>query len=503
MEEWYSDGTANTFYGATDGSSTADYGTYAWTLHNTDGTSYAQHSGLAYGDPSTSFRSESYGLLSLLLFWEHSHQYTGRSYIGSLTIFVDSQSLITRLTDYSTWYDNFGTITMQPDWDLSQAICTKLRTIQPSPQLQHVSAHQASSIYDDKPLPQRLNAHADTLASTFIPSDTSLRKTIPLISGAICQLHCNQTTIPSQYASRIRKYIVDDNLQHFLQRKYGWSAPTLKDINWKVHTAAITWSPLPSSSLTKFLYQWLPLRKNTHRFGTSPTSSCPTCNHKIEDTTHFLHCSGRDTWRNDLIECLTKHFTSNHIDPWLQNFFFGSMKLLPPQPLLDIPSSFRNLSTMIANCQNMIGYSQMWYGRLTHEWAHTIDTLLHVKNITPNSNAILTTAVDITWHHVYQNWTTRNADLHRSTIQERETRLYEQAVHETTALYKHRHLVLPRDCVIFYASLDDHLTTEATSQGLCQCLNTWQPLILHSINEASRTRTYDNHSITSFFDTQY
>jgi len=73
---------------------------------------------------------------------------------------------------------------------------------------------------------------------------------------------------------------------------------------------------------------------------------------------------------------------------------------------------------------------------------------------------------------------------------------------EIVAIYSTRTEVMPRDRACFYPSTDTHFTHETTSRQLRQWINTWQPLILHSIKEARRTSTRLNSLITDFFPRQ-
>lgn len=73
--------------------------------------------------------------------------YNTVAYFSCLHIYLDSQSLVYKL------YDDFGSLTVQPDWDILQTICHKLHSIHPCPHLHFVRAHQETSMYDDTPLP--------------------------------------------------------------------------------------------------------------------------------------------------------------------------------------------------------------------------------------------------------------------------------------------------------------------------------------------------------------
>ena len=60
------------------------------------------------------------------------------------------------------------------------------------------------------------------------------------------------------------------------------------------------------------------------------------------------------------------------------------------------------------------------------------------------------------------------------------------------ALYEFQHQVVLRHHNLFYTNTDKHFTHKPMSQGLQQWLNTWKPVILHSIQEGTHTGTSED-----------
>ena len=81
----------------------------------------------------------------------------------------------------------------------------------------------------------------------------------------------------------------------------------------------------------------------------------------------------------------------------------------------------------------------------------------------------------------------------------REQAQYAQAQRETEEIYSQRSLVQPRDQDVFYSNTHEHFQKESTARGLKQWLNTWNPLLLQSIQDSITTGTNRNHSICDFF----
>jgi hypothetical protein len=44
---------------------------------------------------------------------------------------------------------------------------------------------------------------------------------------------------------------------------------------------------------------------------------CQSCQHTVEDQTHFLRCNARSDWRNKFQDSLRKHSTNADTDPML------------------------------------------------------------------------------------------------------------------------------------------------------------------------------------------
>ena len=105
----------------------------------------------------------------------------------------------------------------------------------------------------------------------------------------------------------------------------------------------------------------------------------------------------------------------------------------------------------------------------------------------------------IIWKHVYSNWEHRNSVKHGVDSTSREVILLETAKRETAALYDIKDDVLPRDQDLYYGSMEKHYTQEPTSGGLRQWINTWQPVLLHSLKESARLGTRGMQSIRRYF----
>jgi hypothetical protein len=84
-----------------------------------------------------------------------------------------------------------------------------------------------------------------------------------------------------------------------MQTKYNWTDTTIQGINWAGHKQAVsTWTygygqesltKSPPIFLLKFLHGWLVTGKMVARYNaTLYPKECQSCQHPVEDQTHFL-----------------------------------------------------------------------------------------------------------------------------------------------------------------------------------------------------------------------
>ena len=103
------------------------------------------------------------------------------------------------------------------------------------------------------------------------------------------------------------------------------------------------------------------------------------------------------------------------------------------------------------------------------------------------------------WEHIYANWEDRNRALHGYDANSREAALLLLAQKETENLYEIRDQVLSRDKDLFYTTIDTHYKQEPTSRGLRQWLNTWKPVLLHSLEESKKRGLQGVRALTHYF----
>ena len=144
----------------------------------------------------------------------------------------------------------------------------------------------------------------------------------------------------------------------------------------------------------------------------------------------------------------------------------------------------------------------MLLGRFIFEWNDLQQDYLVLQSIVSkkySGTSWITGVIQIIWKHVYYNWEAKNADLHGVDAATCKSAQYAQAQQETEEIYSQCSLVQPRDRDVFNSNTNEHFQKEPTAHGLKQWLNTWEPLLLRSIQGGIATGTNRTHSIHDFF----
>jgi hypothetical protein len=107
-----------------DGGATKHAGSFGWVLSMLDGTRLVQCNGAAPHSISSSFQSEGYGIISILLcFLTQLANYCHQD-LASMAIIVgtDSKSLLTQIHKDSARAITHPNATLVPDWDVTKEI---------------------------------------------------------------------------------------------------------------------------------------------------------------------------------------------------------------------------------------------------------------------------------------------------------------------------------------------------------------------------------------------
>ena len=191
-------------------------GSFGWTMSTTEGMRLAAGMGPARGVTPNSYRSESYGMLSMLCFLRQISRYCTYSGAWYGKTATDSLSLIDTLcgrnqersekdqdpTNPDPDYVHFDPLT--PEWDVVIGIYHLLREFGQLT-LEHVRGHQDQKIpYRQLPLLAQLNVDADAKATEYQTTHGEWRPDVLLTEWARAHLVTKKGTITKQYATSLR-----------------------------------------------------------------------------------------------------------------------------------------------------------------------------------------------------------------------------------------------------------------------------------------------------------
>ena len=438
-----------------DGSAAMFTGTFGCVCSTDSGERLFHLHGPAPGYRTSSFRSESYGMLALLRAVIHITTSYGFSLPTQLIFYTDSKSLINTVEKRLEWSYDFRYSTMEADWDIQQGISTSLRQFPEIPRFLHVRGHQDRlRPYATLPLAAQLNVDADRLADSYeYPSSISSTHA-PLITGGQALLHSPKGTINSNYRSNLRYLATWKTLRQYLCNRNEWSFETFESIDWTSHGRAIKAIFTRRQFYIKFLHDWLPLGYLRSRYTTYYAETCPLCNPPVIETrTHFLCCPHRH-WKGPLLEELQQFWRKQHLDPTLNllltEMIHSWLANVPPSfPTVSLP--YQSLITQ----QRCIGFAHIFFGRFTTQWRTLQDLYLSTTDYQSRSVSgthFVTGTIKLMWNHIHALWLTRNHNLHGDSPQTIEAASYAQAQREVLALYDLRTRLPPSERDIFYSS---------------------------------------------------
>ena len=149
--------------------------------------------------------------------------------------------------------------------------------------------------------------------------------------------------------------------------------------------------------------------------------------------------------------------------------------------------------------QGIIGWAQVFQGRITTQWA--VKQQYYYNGFPPVKGRDGSSWSRKILIHIFtcwnQLWDARNKAQHGEDQSTKAIALHDQAIRELELLYSHRHLVLPRDRKFYYDDLDNHKSKPTST--IRQWINTHQPLILKSVKDAKKRSLQNVQSLKTYF----
>jgi hypothetical protein len=492
---------------ASDGGARDDLGSFGWEIAIADEILW-QCKGPTFGARPGSFRAESYGFLSALLFLQAYSHYFDTAIDPNLThdFYCDSESLLKRIHRAlnRSWVN--PSHCLSSDFDLESGILELINTLSISFQYLHVKSHQD----DDTeihllPWAAQMNVHADSLATDFLDNYAEPSKLVPFIPASQASLTIHGETITRRFATRLRHAANSPRLCQHLMAKNDWSLNTFRSINWDVPGNAL--HTLENSArifIIKFAHDHLPTRRHMHRIKQAPHDKCPACMHITETAWHILSCPSRSLWRAEMLRTLGESLITNHTQPDIALILLQGIRgALSNHRFQMNPNNREPLFRALVNSQNKIGWHQLLKGRFSKQWTQIQDQHLladiDIDNAKQSGDRWLKLTLHHIWTHLWKVWLNRNDDLHGRENDEKERKRIEQLRFRVLALYSKRDLLLACDKPIFDMPIDERMKLKSGE------LSTWVRLVTatvkRAIADAEQYLRETNHSITAFLAT--
>ena len=455
-------------------------GSFGWAMSDDVGHRVATGTGPARSQTPYSYRSESYGMLSLLCFLKRLAEFTNQWEPWRGTVATDSQSLIDTLHGKTyTNADPYGilspatssaTVILDPliaEWDIIFSIQTLLREM-PGLSLIHVRGHQDKKTpYHRLPLLAQLNVDADELAGDYQRDKGAYRPDVLLTTWTGAHLQTPTGTITAHYASALRHLATYRPLWKVLQTKHKWTDTVMRQINWKAHGTMMKKQIARKTHLVKALHGFLPTNKFLHKRGEYSRRLCPACRACVEDRDHVMQCehTSRTEWKETTIQVVSKLCKKLGTRPILQALLETAIHewiTCPPATRLLIrPHRHPDELTQLICQQNLIGWHHMFSGRFSQLWADLQDTY-HAREKQPDDpkqrtgqrwQVLINSCLLDQWFEV---WKQRNQEVHGHDAHTRDMAARAEVERRLRALYAVKEQMEPSVQVLFYNTVESH-----------------------------------------------
>ena len=369
---------------ASDGSAPHGKGSFAWYISTWEGTRIAKCYGPVFGHRISSYRSECYGILSLLCFlYNMSTLHSANNALSNNRhhqLYCDNESLVTVITKamkYPTIYPN---MTITSDWDcIAQVLSIHRGLDKLTPTIAHIKGHQdADTPYEQLPLSAQLNCDADALATRYLQEHPDINHSIAhMFPEAHCLLHIQNNTITRDIkealstASNLPAY-----KEYVSKTSKWWDSEVFDNIDWLAHHRAMARHRQHYTTLVKYVHKLLPLGHPTHLYDEKYPPHCPSCCAPKEDIKHFWKCPSpsRLQWRRDFLRNLDKKLMDLGTGQSIRELLVMKLRavldgLNPDRIPVDLSLTHLN------NEQGEIGWEQILRGRFALGWSSHPHTL--------------------------------------------------------------------------------------------------------------------------------
>ena len=277
----------------------------------------------------------------------------------------------------------------------------------------------------------------------------------------------------------------------------------MESINWDAHALALGRGMHNRVSLTKLVHDLMPTNHMVSRFDPDRQDHCPSCSTPGEDRDHVIRCHhpARKQWRLSSLVAIRKLCDQQDTRLGLKDILIDGLWAWYNERILDenkYPDTYRTLILQ----QNAIGWRQLFNGRMSSQWARLQDDHLRLprKTSKTRSGKLWTTAI-ITgiWLQWDILWKLRNGVIFGHDEESRRKAERDLAETKIRRVYEQRPHMLHSDRECLFDTVEEHLRFSTTS--LVNWYQTYQPLFIHSVQQAASRAFHNVRSIRSYFQT--
>jgi hypothetical protein len=281
-------------------------------------------------------------------------------------------------------------------------------------------------------------------------------------------------------------------------KKFKWPPGVYDSVDWSSFRRSRNRLQSRYVQICKVCFDQVPTASLVSRWDPTTSADCPRCHLAVETFEHLFRCSSPDVsvWRSTLVHDL-RHSCLN-----LWSSRYGLVEVLCAglsgwfrgDPLLESDAFPLSLHPLIHQ-QNLIGWDQLFRGRVSLLWAdlqqaHLRDT--PDRHVSATGTKWVTNILCLCWERFFTLWKARNAVVFGSTLTESRQSVVTKLMVELRALHSQRTQYRPCDVSFLMSPAspdDDRIFTETIRrQGASRVqdwLDTWKPYFRQSLQRAA------------------
>ena len=411
----------------TDGGALTTCNTYGGVITNGE-HKIVDFNGKIFFNPNTSssFRSESYGMLSGIVTLEAIVDYYEIDISKKkISLVSDCKPLIQRINQRSRRHMSTNQH-IDSDVDIELQILFELKKLRiiHDVKVYHVKGHQDSIKSSSKLSHDELmNIHANKLCKEArLLNEPSVYHMFPQNDATF---FINDIPINSEYAKYAKKYYHSMCTRHFFKKKYQWNDHIIDSIWWNIHAKAL--KSLEANNrirIQKFIHNRMPTNKRQKAYYQHKSDICNNCFNYSETEDHIIKCRTtsrkdiRTKWIAETTQYLEQKYTPIEVKDAIVN---GLTKWLEPSETGTVDETIIKPNKYVQaaiTAQENIGWEHFMRGRITMQWGDLINHHLKDNKIQPeemDAEQWGMKLININYKHVLELWDLRNVEVFGTT----------------------------------------------------------------------------------------